>query len=164
MKKFENQHFKELFLENSREHIDAALKLVNEINGDYSSMATKTEVLKLIKEVHSIKGSAGFIGFMEMAFYASVMENIFIGLSSGDIKIDNKLEKALEKSFKKLKVSLKKIERSEEEDDLAAATFKLKELSGLSLDKICSIPGRPKISEEFKEKQFKQLRKKYGRE
>ncbi|MBU0670631.1 MAG: Hpt domain-containing protein [Patescibacteria group bacterium] len=162
MDKFESQHFKDLFLQDTREHIELAMVLFKEINEDYSSMASKAKVLNLIKEVHSIKGSAGFVGFMEMAFYASVMENIFSALSDGKIKIDGDLEKELKKSFKKLLVSLKKIEMTGEEDDLAAATFKLKELSGISLDKICAIPGRPKISERFREKQFEQLRKKYG--
>lgn len=106
----QNAEFIKDFVEEAISHVDALevglLKLENG-NGDADIIHS------IFRNVHSIKGTAGFFGLKNIVSLAHAMENLFGEIRNGNLVIDNKMIDILLAANDSLKTMIADVENSE---------------------------------------------------
>jgi two-component system chemotaxis sensor kinase CheA len=124
----ESNEYKELFIEEAREHIDTLTKSLLILEKDPQNIEV---VNMLFRSAHTLKGSSGMMGYIDLQDLTHAMEDIFDEMRKGK-KPSSNLISALLECVDALSLKLENIQNMvETEIDVATLTQKLKEASAL---------------------------------
>jgi len=126
----DSNEYKELFVEEAREHIDTLNKSLLILEKDPQN---KEVVNRLFRAVHTLKGCSGMMGYTDIQDLNHAMEDVFDGMRKGK-KPSSNLINALLKCVDALSAKIENIKNVvETEIDVASLTQKLKEASEQAL-------------------------------
>jgi two-component system chemotaxis sensor kinase CheA len=125
----DSKQYKELFIEEAREHIDALTRLLLSLEKDQQN----TEIVNMLfRSAHTLKGSSGMMGYNDFEELTHAMEDIFDDMRKGK-KPSSNLISVLLQCVDAFSLKLKNIQNMvEEEIDVATLTQKLQEAAELS--------------------------------
>ncbi|MBN1244077.1 chemotaxis protein CheA [Candidatus Bathyarchaeota archaeon] len=122
--------YKELFIEEAREHIVSLTKSLLSLEKDHQNIEL---VNMLFRSAHTLKGSSGMMGYIDLQDLTHAMEDIFDDMRKGKKPSSNLISVLLE-CVDALSSKLENIQNMvEEEIDVASLTQKLQEESEISL-------------------------------
>ena len=124
----DSKQYRELFIEEAREHIDALTKSLLSLEKDQQN----TEIVNMLfRSAHTLKGSSGMMGYNDFQELTHAMEDIFDDMRKGN-KPSSNLISVLLQCVDALSLKLKNIQNMvEEEIDVANLTQKLQEAAEL---------------------------------
>ena len=126
----DSNQYRELFIEEAREHVGALTKSLLALEKEHQNMEV---VNMLFRSAHTLKGSSGLMGYNDLQELTHAMEDIFDDMRKGE-KPSSDLISALLECVDALSSKLENIQNMvEEEIDVASLTQKLQEASMLSL-------------------------------
>jgi two-component system chemotaxis sensor kinase CheA len=126
----DSSQYRELFIEEAREHIDALTKSLLALEKDRENMEI---VNVLFRSAHTLKSSSGMMGYRDLQELTHAMEDVFDGMRKGSKPSSNLISGLLE-CVDALSLKLKKIEdMGEGEINVAKLTGILQEAAALSL-------------------------------
>jgi len=126
----DSNQYRDLFIEEAREHIDALTKSLLILEKDHQNMEV---VNMLFRSAHTLKGSSGMMGYTDIQELTHAMEDIFDDMRKGNKPSSNLISVLLE-CVDALSLRLENIKNmGEEEIDVAGLTQKLQEAAELSL-------------------------------
>jgi two-component system chemotaxis sensor kinase CheA len=122
----DSNEYKELFIEEAREHICALTRSLLILEKDQQNVEV---VNMLFRSAHTLKGCSGMMGYTDLQDLTHAMEDIFDGMRKGK-KPSSNLISALLKCVDALSAKVENIQNMvETEIDVASLTQKLKEAS-----------------------------------
>jgi len=126
----DSKQYRELFIEEAREHIDALTKSLLSLEKDQQN----TEVINILfRSAHTLKGSSGMMGYNDLQELTHAMEDIFDDMRKGN-KPSSNLVSVLLECVDALSLKLENIQNMvEKEIDVATLTQKLQEASEQSI-------------------------------
>ena len=120
----DSNQYRQLFIEEAREHIDALTKLLLTLEKDQQNIEI---VNMLFRSAHTLKGSSGMMGYNDLQELTHAMEDIFDDMRKGNVPSSNLISVLLE-CVDALSAKLEKIQNMvEKEIDVASLTQKLQE-------------------------------------
>jgi two-component system chemotaxis sensor kinase CheA len=126
----DSSQYKQLFIEEAREHIGALTKSLLILEKDRQNIEI---VNMLFRSAHTLKGSAGMMGYKDFQELTHAMEDIFDNMQKGNKPSSNLISVLLE-CVDALSLKLENIRNMvEEEIDVASLTQKLQEAAEPSL-------------------------------
>lgn len=103
------------FLIESYEGLGNIKNIIDELEKDSSKL---DKVNDLFRAVHTLKGSASFLGFAQLKNLSHVVESLLDHLRQGTLKFTKSTLEILEESFDVFQIILKKIEESKSESGI----------------------------------------------
>ncbi len=135
----ETNEYRELFIEEAREHIDELTRSLLVLEKDSENMEV---VNMLFRSAHTLKGSSGMMGYLDLQGLTHAMEDVFDEMRKGK-KPSSNLISALLECVDALSSKLENMQNMvEREIDVAVLIRKLQEASEQSL------PEEPEETEE----------------
>lgn len=126
----DSNQYRQLFIEEAREHIDALTKSLLLLEKDRQNIEI---VNMLFRSAHTLKGSSGMMGYNDFQELTHAMEDIFDDMRKGNKPSSNLISVLLE-CVDALASKLENIQNMvEEEIDVASLTQKLQEAAEPSL-------------------------------
>ena len=126
----DSSQYRELFIEEAREHIAALTKSLLILEKDQQNMEL---VNMLFRSAHTLKGSSGMMGYTDLQELTHAMESIFDDMRRGSRPSSNLISVLLE-CVDALSSKLENIQNMiEQEIDVESFTQKLQEATELSL-------------------------------
>jgi two-component system chemotaxis sensor kinase CheA len=120
----DSNQYRQLFIEEAREHIDALTKLLLTLEKDQQNIEI---VNMLFRSAHTLKGSSGMMGYNDLQELTHAMEDIFDDMRKGNVPSSNLISVLLE-CVDALSSKLENIQNMvEKEIDVASLTQKLQE-------------------------------------
>jgi two-component system chemotaxis sensor kinase CheA len=126
----DSSQYRELFIEEAREHIDALTKSLLALEKDRENM----EIVNILfRSAHTLKSSSGMMGYRDLQELTHAMEDVFDSMRKGSKPSSNLISGLLE-CVDALSLKLKNIEdMGEGEINVAKLTGILQEAAALSL-------------------------------
>ncbi len=150
--------YKQLFITESKERFqtlnDCLLNLEKNPND-------KELITSLMREAHTLKSMAAYMGYVKMAYFSHVIEDVFDYARNRMIYID-KIPGLIDLLFKcidTLGKSLDKIKKEDKELDIYDLTDELKKITGLATQDFSTSPRKEKDKLVIVKKQKKQTGK-----
>ena len=120
----DSNQYRQLFIEEAREHIEALTKLLLTLEKDQQNIEI---VNMLFRSAHTLKGSSGMMGYNDLQELTHAMEDIFDDMRKGNVPSSNLISVLLE-CVDALSSKLENIQNMvEKEIDVASLTQKLQE-------------------------------------
>ncbi len=126
----ESNQYREVFIEEAREHIDTLTKSLLILEKDPKNIEI---VNMLFRSAHTLKGSSGMMGYKDIQELTHAMEDIFDDMQKGKMPSSNLISVLLE-CADALSLRLENIQNmAEEEIDVTSLIQKLQEVAERSL-------------------------------
>jgi len=120
----DSNQYKQLFIEEAREHIEALTKSLLTLEKDHQNIEI---VNMLFRSAHTLKSSSGMMGYKDLQELTHAMEDIFDDMRKGNMPSSNLISVLLE-CVDALSSKLENIQNMiEKEIDVASLTQKLQE-------------------------------------
>ena len=130
----DNDQYRQLFIEEAREHIDSLTKSLLVLEKDPQN---KEVVNMLFRSAHTLKGSSGMMGFKDFQELTHAMEDVFDGMRKGNIPTSGLISILLE-CVDALSSRLENIQ-NKAEGEIQVATFTEK-LHGVAQSSLSQAP------------------------
>ena len=120
---FDTEQYKELFIEEAKEHLQTITQALLDLEKNPEDMETLN---KIFRSAHTLKGSSGMMGFNDISELTHVMEDVFDELRKGAEASSNLIDVLFE-CVDALEARLAKLENGEDEPiDVSSLIEKLK--------------------------------------